>query len=284
MKIYNNEEEIFEEESKNEQLADTLDLLQTTLNELEIPRTKVDFTATNNLLEQIKGKIKETKPINWNPLLTAISNINIPEVDLSEIEFILQELVKKELPETLKVEDLPTEYDLTEDTIEKLQDAFKSATSSIKIYGSGGGTNNDILQQIADNTDTLELKADQINLNTDEIESKLDTLETDKALASKQLPNDHDVTVSNQITGFSTLSKQDSIKDAIDNLGEVILRYRGTNTTIDTNYEYMGYEEVGGGKWEIMRFTVADESEVKFAEGNTDFSTAWNDPTLLTYN
>jgi len=42
------------------------------------------------------------------------------------------------------------------------------------------------LQEVANNTDELELKADQINLNTDELENKLDTLEDDKATATKQ--------------------------------------------------------------------------------------------------
>ncbi len=65
--------------------------------------------------------------------------------------------------------------------------------------------------------------------------TRLETLETGKSLASKQLANDHDVTVSNPITGFSTSVKQDDIiteLSALDTVKTTAL----TLTTLNTAY------------------------------------------------
>jgi len=52
-----------------------------------------------------------------------------------------------------------------------------------------------------------------------ELEQKLEPSDiSGLAKESKQLPNDHDVTVSNQITGFSTSAKQDTAKAVLDNI------------------------------------------------------------------
>ena len=78
-----------------------------------------------------------------------------------------------------------------------------------------------------------------------------------------------------QITALNTIA---------DNTTEIEWRYKGVNKTADTDYKYFGFKEKDGEHWYIMRFTIADKAEVLYAEGDDDFDTAWNDPSLLTYS
>ncbi len=78
-----------------------------------------------------------------------------------------------------------------------------------------------------------------------------------------------------QITALNTIA---------NNTTEIEWRYKGVNKTADTDYKYFGFKEKGGEHWYIMRFTIADKSEVLYAEGDDNFDTAWDNPSLLTYS
>ncbi len=78
-----------------------------------------------------------------------------------------------------------------------------------------------------------------------------------------------------QITALNTIA---------NNTTEIEWRYKGVNKTADADYKYFGFKEKGGERWYIMRFTIADKSEVLYAEGDDNFDTAWDNPSLLTYS
>jgi len=289
MTIYESEEEMIKaQDASKESSAVFSDILDSLKN---IEMKDVDFSEVVNGLTDIENSIENKKEVDIMPVVNAIRQIKIPkvDVDLTFIETTLKDIFNKK-EKDIKI-DIPEEHSLSKKTIEEIKDAFVKASKKIQVNvtaGGGGGTNNDILQQIADNTDTLELKADQINLNTDEIEGKLDTLENDKALASKQLPDNHNVTVSNQITGFSTSSKQDEQTTVLNTIAtnttkDIEWTFMGVDKISDVNYKYLGFLEKGGNHWYIMRFTLVNKKEVLYAKGDDDFDTAWNDPTLLTY-
>lgn len=204
---------------------------------IEVPKAEVDVN-----IPEIKVPTPEVTVVNDNKKVIEA----FKKLPLSDIQKILKDI---------KTDSKKGDVALLK-SIRELEKAIKKI--SISFSTSGGGTNNDILQQIADNTGTLELKADQINLNTDEIEAKLDTLETDKALASKQLPNNHDVNVSNQITGFATEDKQDEIIDAINNQGafDTLETTATTLTTADTAYLLPTTPQVG--RRAIILYNVSD--------------------------
>ena len=92
------------------------------------------------------------------------------------------------------------------------------------------------LQEVADNTDELELKADTINLNTDNIEAKLDILENDKA----------------------TESKQDDIITAIDSQGSLNTLNTTTVTLTDADTAYKLPTNEQEGRRSIILYNASD--------------------------
>jgi hypothetical protein len=56
------------------------------------------------------------------------------------------------------------------------------------------------------------------------------------ATAAKQLPDDHNVTVSNMITGFATATKQDTLNSNVPHAGATPTVYNKTMTAANTEY------------------------------------------------
>jgi len=58
--------------------------------------------------------------------------------------------------------------------------------------------------------------------------------------------------------------------------------YMGKQASGD--YEYMGFKENGGTNWKVMRKDTTDDSAWKYAYGTSGWTTAWADPTTLSFD
>lgn len=219
-----------------------------------IPNTE----TIEKILNEIKNKeFPKQEKINLGPLIKEIQKIrpivNIPENKpdgeahklLSEIEKGIKDIKIPKPKEETKLH--KQQYKNILQALEDVADNVKKMNIS---FTAGGGTDNKLLQQIADNTDELEIKADQINLNTDELEAKLDTLNQGKA----------------------TEAKQDEIIQAINNQsGETIY---GLNDIIDGGDDTYFGKESKDGKWYFMKIDSND---------NFSHATENNNPTIIDY-
>lgn len=79
----------------------------------------------------------------------------------------------------------------------------------------------------------------------------------------------------------ATSAKQDEIIDAIESSVEIAYEYMGDKTS--GNYKYLGFKQNGGANWKIMRKNNTDTSAWAYCYGTTGWTTAWSDPTALTF-
>lgn len=80
----------------------------------------------------------------------------------------------------------------------------------------------------------------------------------------------------------ATSAKQDDIITAIDGLVEIAYEYMGKQTSGD--YEYMGFKENGGTNWKVIRKDTTDDSAWAYCYGTSGWTTAWADPTALSFD
>jgi len=220
---------------------------QPIIDAIEKQELKVDVKPPEVNVEVKQNKVNvETKDIDIKPIIKAIKAVKIP-----------------------KGKDYSKTFKTISDQLSDLEKAIKGISISFSASNAGSATEEkqdaivNKLQEIADNTDTLELKADQINLNTDEIEAKLDALNQNKA----------------------TASKQDDIITAIQNSGgktyTVRLAEHGSIT-------YIGKAEVGSltsdAVWQISKLNETNDLELLYADGNANFDNKWTDYLTLNYS
>lgn len=60
--------------------------------------------------------------------------------------------------------------------------------------------------------------------------------------------------------------------------------YMGTDTVSSASYKYIGFKEYGTTNWKVMRISLTDSTDVAYSYGTTGWTTAWSDPTALSFN
>ncbi len=78
----------------------------------------------------------------------------------------------------------------------------------------------------------------------------------------------------------ATEEKQDNIITELQK--KIYYEYMGSQES--GNYKYFGFKENGGTHWKIMRQDTTDDSAWQYAYGDSGWSSAWSDPTTLTYS
>ena len=78
----------------------------------------------------------------------------------------------------------------------------------------------------------------------------------------------------------ATEEKQDNIVTELQK--KIYYEYMGSQE--NGNYKYFGFKENGGKRWKIMRQDTTDDSAWQYAYGDSGWSSAWSDPTTLTYS
>lgn len=165
-----------------------------TLERLNKLINSISLKDTNEILKKLNNSVELEKQGN----------------ELKKINKVLEVIANKD--PTIKVADLikfPTE---PKDAIpvvltDKFKEEFYDALKSLPVYFGGGGIDTsklatkELQQELINAINNIEINADSINLNTDQLEEKLDEI------ISKQLPDNHNVTVSNQPTDFAILEK-----------------------------------------------------------------------------
>lgn len=156
-----------------------------------------------------------------------------------------------------------------------LRDVRVDALGQLYIANPGGGSSDAtaanqvaqtaLLQEIADNTDTLEIKAENINLNTDGIETKLDTIALQQA----------------------TSAKQDDIITAIGGIGAPPT-YTTRIDEASATVTYIGDATIGSAtsvaSWRIKKIDTTSGTSITFADGDGNFDNIWNNRASLTYS
>lgn len=198
-------------------------------------------------LDKIDTSIKSIKPVNLDKIVDKLDKIN-PVVNINTIEIIdlLKLILKKESINvtTQKIEWPKKPQDAIPVVLtEKTKKEFYNAISSLPFFGGGGNNNGsgssidisglatkDLQQSLIDAINNIEINADSINLNTDDLETLLDAIKSilegtikieeqnpldisGLATSAKQLPDNHNVTVSNQIDQPTTPSDTQPVEE-----------------------------------------------------------------------
>jgi len=71
---------------------------------------------------------------------------------------------------------------------------------------------------------------------------------------------------------------------SVDGSGSSLPTYEYMGKKTSGNYVYYGFKEKSGTNWKIKRKDTTDESAWKFVYGTSGWSSAWADPTALSYN
>lgn len=158
-----------------------------TLERLNKLINSISLKDTNEILKKLNNSVELEKQGN----------------ELKKINDMLEVIANKD--PTIKVADLIKFPTKPKDAIpvvltDKFKEEFYDALKSLPVYFGGGGNvdtsklaTSKLQQDIIEAINNIEINADSINLNTDDLEEKLDEI------ISKQLPDNHEVTISNQI-------------------------------------------------------------------------------------